>query len=251
MVNDGDARDRDGTIYLTAHEIGHSYFPFYTGLNEQKYAWMDEGLISFIPQKVVAKYSDNKDYNPYRRIISGYNRAAGTEMEIPLMIPSTNAGEAYRYQAYTRSATAFYMLHELIGADQFKQGLQEFAKNWNGKHPIPIDFFNTFNKIANEDLGWFWKPWFLELGYADLALSGSIVKESIEIINKGGFPVPINLKVTYENGDVKEIKKKASIWKNGDKSVKIKIPKGKVKKIELDTENTPDAFPENNILEIQ
>jgi hypothetical protein len=51
MVNDGDASNRDGTIYLTAHEIGHTYFPFYTGLNEQRYAWMDEGLISFLPQK--------------------------------------------------------------------------------------------------------------------------------------------------------------------------------------------------------
>jgi hypothetical protein len=36
MVNDGDASNRDGTIYLTAHEIGHTYFPFYTGLKRTK-----------------------------------------------------------------------------------------------------------------------------------------------------------------------------------------------------------------------
>jgi hypothetical protein len=92
---------------------------------------------------------------PFKSTVSSYNYYAGTEIEIPLMVSSINTGLAYRYHAYSRSSTAFYMLYELIGEEKFNKGLQEFAKRWESKHPTPYDFFFTFNEIAGEDLGWF------------------------------------------------------------------------------------------------
>ncbi|NJO88195.1 MAG: M1 family metallopeptidase [Chloroflexia bacterium] len=253
MINDGDGENKNGTIYVTAHEIGHTYFPFYTGLNEQRYAWMDEGLISFFPQKVVAKYTDDKDYVAFRSTVKGYNHYAGTEIEIPLMVSSTNTGQAYRYQAYSRSSTAFYVLHEMIGEEKFNEALQEFASRWKSKHPTPYDFFFTFDKIVGEDLGWFWKPWFFELGYADLALENVSKKNeenTVEVINKGGFPVPVKLKVVYKDGSENIIEKPISIWKNQAKSIKIQLPEGKISFLELDSEMIPDVFPENNRVEL-
>ena len=43
MVNDNPLESRDLTISLTDHEIFHTMFPFYMGINETKYGWMDEG----------------------------------------------------------------------------------------------------------------------------------------------------------------------------------------------------------------
>ena len=43
MVNDNPVEDRAESIELTDHEIFHTMFPFYMGINETKYAWMDEG----------------------------------------------------------------------------------------------------------------------------------------------------------------------------------------------------------------
>ena len=48
MVNDRSIEDRMYMVSLTSHEIAHTYFPFYMGINETKYAWMDEGWASFI-----------------------------------------------------------------------------------------------------------------------------------------------------------------------------------------------------------
>jgi len=249
MINDGDARDRNGTIFVTSHEIGHSYYPFYVGTNERKYAWVDEGLISFFPRKVIAEYTNDKDYKPFGEIVNGYNYSAGSSVEIPLMVSSENTGLAYRYQAYSRSAVAFYTLHELLGSDKFNEGLQEYTKRWNGKHPTPYDLFFTFNEIVGEDLAWFWKPWFFELGYPDLAL-GKVSEKSktteIIIEKRGSFPVQINLKVIYRDGTEKEFKKPASIWKNGAKSYSLEVPKGEFQEIVLDNAFTPDAFSENN-----
>jgi len=43
MVNDNPLEDKADDIELTDHEIFHTMFPFYMGINETKYAWMDEG----------------------------------------------------------------------------------------------------------------------------------------------------------------------------------------------------------------
>ncbi len=253
MINDGDGENKNATLYVTAHEIGHTYFPFYTGLNEQRYAWMDEGLISFFPQKVVSKYTDDKDYEAFKSTVKGYNHYAGTEIEIPLMVSSLNTGLAYRYHAYSRSSTAFYMLYEMIGEESFNKGLQEFAKRWESKHPTPYDFFFTFNEVVGKDLGWFWKPWFFDLGCADLAL-GKITnnngKKVIEVLNKGGFPVPVKLKVIYKNGSEKIIEKPISFWKNQTKSIIIPLAEEKISSLQLGSEMIPDAYPENNRIDL-
>jgi len=250
MVNDGDSRDYTGTLFVTSHEIGHSYFPFNTGLNEQLYAWMDEGLITFFPRKVINKYIKDSSYNAFTSIIKSYNDNAGTIREIPLMIPSTNTGSAYRYQAYSRSSVAFYTLSEYLGADTFDLALSEFSKRWKQKHPSPFDFFNTFNQIAGEDLAWFWKPWFFELGYADLAIEVENDR-MLTIINKGSFPVPIHLTITFKDGSIETMNVPASIWKDGKKQFSVNFNKKELAftKLELDIKTTADAFPEDNIWE--
>ena len=247
MVNDGDSRSYTGTLSVTSHEIGHSYFPFSTGLNEQLYAWMDEGLITFFPRKVVAKYTDDSTYVFFADIIKSYNRYAGSLMEIPLMIPSTNTGFAYRYHAYSRPSVAFYILSQYLGEEIFDRGLQEFTHRWKQKHPAPFDFFNTFNEVAGEDLAWFWEPWFFELGYADLGIDVS-KSGDVTIKNKGGFPVPIHLKATFKDGTTRLYDEPASVWKEGKKSFNINIDNDFVK-LELDTKLTPDAFVNDNIWE--
>ena len=44
MVNDNPTKTKEDAITLTDHEIFHTMFPFYMGINETKYGWMDEGL---------------------------------------------------------------------------------------------------------------------------------------------------------------------------------------------------------------
>jgi len=252
MTNCGEARSYTSTIYLTAHEIGHSYFPFYTGLNEQKYAWMDEGLITFFPQFIVEKYTDDPDYILFKRNIAAYNKSAGNYNDVPMMINTNNVGRyAYRFHSYNRPSTAFYLLYNYLGKDKFAKALNLFTKRWHGKHPMPFDFFFTFNEVAGEDLAWFWKPWFFDLGCADLSIENidTSAKDAVYVTvkNKTGFPVPVHLTAVYKTGKTKQFDFKMSIWKNNIKTYKIQIHSGGLQKIILDTETTPDAYPEDNV----
>jgi len=251
MVNDGDGEDRNGTLFVTSHEIGHSYFPFYTGLNEQKYAWMDEGLISFFPQFVIEKYTTDSSYVFFSQNIFSYNRGAGTFYDVPLMTASDNiSGYAYRFNAYSRSAISFYLLYGYLGKEKFTEGLKLFTERWNGKHPTPYDFFYTFNGIAGEDLAWFWKPWYFDFGYADLTI-GDFQKNSDEtgvvtILNKTGFPVPIKLKADYTDGSVKFFETPMNVWAKGNRTYQISLPSKLLVKLTLDWKLTPDAYSKDN-----
>lgn len=251
MVNDTEVSTRDHTLYLTAHEFGHSYFPFASGLDEQKYAWMDEGLISFFPRHFVHEFSHTEDAGYLQQLVKQYADHAGEFNDVPLAVPSENTGRyGYRFHAYTRPGTAFYVLEQELGSETFFEALQLFFERWEGKHPKSFDFFYTFNEVAGQDLAWFWKPWFFEFGYPDICIS-EMKGNTLVIKRKGNMPVPVRITAYYADGDKKELFLHASVWKNGETETEVDFPKGEIVKVESDTTHLPDINPEDNIWEKQ
>jgi len=249
MVNDGDGTYEE-TVFVTAHEITHSYFPFYVGTNETKYAWMDEGLVTFLPKMIENEMIENND--SYAKIITSYNKYCGTSFDVPLMINSDQlSGFAYRFHAYSKSAMAIYMLKQTIGDVKFYKCLQEFIVRWNGKHPTPYDFIYTFESITGDDLSWFWKPWFFEFGYPDLKIANveKIDDEYsiVEIRKEGNYPVPIKITTYYKDGYYDAIEIRASIWRNDRQVYYLEIGNtADIEKIVLGSDIIPDKNPENN-----
>ncbi len=251
MVNDGTPKETDDLIYLTAHEIGHSYFPFYTGLNEQKYAWMDEGLISFLPLLATDFISKNTNYEPFTKLLKYFNYQSGSNADMPLYVLSENTGNyAYRFHAYTKPAIMYYNLYNYIGKEKFAKALQIFTQRWNGKHPATLDFFIAFNDASNEDLAWYWKKWFYEFAYADLAIENVKIeneKAKIQIKNIGGLPLCFKLKIYLKNGKTGEMIINASVWKSENNQIEVTADYSDIQKIEIDTSYSPDINKENNV----
>ena len=250
MINDGSPDILENTISLTAHEIAHQYFPFYVGTNEKKYAFMDEGWAVML----IFKYMENlTGFNSrLARNVAVYQDLAGTEDDIPQIIPSLSmAYTPYRSSAYDRSSIAYEILRDMLGDKLFLNALQEYIERWKGKHPTPYDFYFTFNEVTGQNLDWFWKPWFFEIGYPDLAIDKVDVQEGkaiIEIESLGTIPVPIKLTVSYEDDSSEVIYFKADVWKNSDRTFITEIVlTGSLKEIKLGDINIPDSNRENNL----
>ncbi len=249
MINDGDYSDYKGTVNVTAHEIGHMYFPFLVGTNEKKYAWMDEGLITFLP-KEIEKILVDDDF-PYDNDLAIFKAFSGDEQEVALMIPSNQLrGITYQVHAYYRSSVAFYYLRDYVGNDDFQKALKEFIDRWKRKHPNPYDFFFTFNDVTGQDLNWFWDAWFFNSGWVDLSIANIEVQNEtyqITIENEGGLPVPVNLNFVYSDGEKESVKIKADCWKRDNKSFTYeKTTSNKIKQVYIDEKYLPDKNPENN-----
>ncbi len=254
MVNDGSAATRSGMVHVTSHEIAHTYFPFMMGTNERKYAWMDEGWATMLPFDFQAQ--EAAGYDPIQRTVKRYLRVAGTEFDIPMIVPSIvyggNSRGAYRNASYNRSGMAYYLLEQLLGREKFLKALHVYMTRWQGKHPIPFDFFFTFNSVLGENLNWFFRPWFFEFGYPDLALETVSENEQsvmVRVVKKGQLPIPVKLTVLYEDSSHFTLKKSLRIWQDGKTKFEVLIPKTKpVIEIKLGDEHIPDLVLENNVL---
>ncbi len=249
MVNDGSSRNLAGTVGVTSHEITHEYFPFYMGINERKYAWMDEGMATFLPFNLQARLAP--DNNPRSRNVRFLNFFAGNEAHLPLMTPSyLLKGISYSVASYSHPGMAYDYLRDALGEKLFDTTLREYMNRWNGKHPIPFDFFNTFNSVTGQDLSWFFIPWFFEKGYPDLAIKNASVENGelkITIRKKGSYPVPVDLKIIYSDSSSSQIYESAAIWSSGKNELNINQSIAKeVIEIELGNENIVDVNTEDN-----
>jgi aminopeptidase N len=213
---------------------------------------MDEGWATLLPEETVKMVDSSYDY--WGRQLKNYMLFAGTEYDFPLAALSNMINSpVYRASSYYKSAVSYYFLMDALGKESFRSALQAFMASWNGKHPVPQDFFNCFNRVAG-NLDWFWKPWYYEFKYPDLQLVSAIVKGrwlKISVRNQGGLPLPVDLKISTETGE-QQVYNSCAIWKDAvDGMVTLKIPaENNHAEIRLGNRTIPDIHPENNVLVI-
>jgi aminopeptidase N len=264
MVNDDDTETWESTVYLTSHEISHTYFPFYMGINERKYAWMDEGFAVYLPEEFQSKMQrfapDNAKRDTSRsdsraQNVKSYLRNAGTMNDVPMIAPSSQLrSPSYRHNAYNKAALVYDILKDMLGKEKFDSILKEYINRWNGKHPTPYDFFNTFNDVSGENLDWFWQKWFMMYGYTDLRINSVIQNDNnieITVVNTGRMPVPVELSLYDTDNNVTVISRNVSVWKLGDTLVIKESVNGKIQKVVLGNKYVPDLNPSDNELNIE
>ncbi|MEN8139331.1 MAG: M1 family metallopeptidase, partial [Bacteroidota bacterium] len=159
-----------GMIKVIIHEVGHNYFPMIINSDERKYAWMDEGLNSYL--EFVAEQEWEEDF-PVNRghatTIVPFMKADATN-KATMMTRSDYARDYYKNN-YDKPATALNILRETVmGRELFDFAFKEYANRWKFKHPTPADFFRTMEDASGEDLGWFWRGWFYSNKNLDLEL---------------------------------------------------------------------------------
>ena len=223
MVNNGDQNLETFADEVVFHEISHSYLPFFTGTNERRFAWMDEGWATYQQMK----WRDDPESPDAGSSEAGYRMTAGTSHDLPLMI-STYAifdGQASSFSSYTHASQAFITIEDQLGLEKMNKGWKIYTERWHHKHPSPWDLFAIFEEVAGYDLEWLFLPWYYEFKYQDLELT-SVDTGTGEIIvsNTGGLPLPVYLVLVYEDGTVKKIHKKPEVFKASDKVI-IKIDK--------------------------
>ena len=252
MVNDNPLDSRPDAIELTDHEIFHTLFPFYMGTNETKYAWMDEGWAT-IGEWIISPLIDTTIVDGYG--VEPYAHGAGKEEDLPIMTLSTQETDNdYYLNSYPKPAMGYLYLKDMLGDSLFLRGIHKYMEDWHGKHPIPLDFFGSVNAGTGLDLNWFWKRWFYDSGYPDLAISDVRHKGNawtILITNKGGKPVPVDLTIEYTDGSKEQIHRSMAVW---ERDTQLTVPfhsTKSVSRVRLGGTYVPDSHPADNTFEVR
>jgi len=251
MVNDGTNEDPIFSRFVAEHEIAHSWFPFYMGINEARYAFMDEGWATtfelLIGREDLGTERAEGFYKQFR--VNGYIYDPSQEEDLPIITPANvlrNA--AYGNNAYGKPSLAYLAVKDMLGDDLFRKCLHEYMARWHGKHPIPWDFFYTFNDVAGKNMNWFWTNWFFTNNYIDLAID-KVEGNNVFVTNIGGFAIPFDVVFHYTDGSSDTRHQTPAIWAANEKQAQINIaPAGgkKLLSVELKGGIYVDADISNN-----
>lgn len=254
MVNDGTTSDMKFAQMLQDHEIAHTYFPFYMGINETRYAYMDEGWATtfeyLIGQEEFGKAHADSIYKMFR--VERYISNPAAEEDQPIITMSTQvSGAGYGHNSYGKASLSYLALKDLLGDQVFKKALHHYMDTWNGKHPIPWDYFGSINAGAGQNLNWFFQNWFFTNNYIDLKV-GKVDHNNgayqMHIENVGGFAIPFDVKVFFTDGSTNTLHQTPGSWKQNEKEQLLKITTKKtIAKIILDGGIFMDYTPDDNI----
>jgi hypothetical protein len=227
--------------FVAAHEILHSYFPFYMGINERRYGSMEEGwTTSFEYQFNLRTLGKEKADLVFKAVrVHGWITSYDPGADIPIITPEDSMfGDNMANNKYGKAALGYLALKDLLGDAEFKKALHEFMARWNGKHPIPWDMFNSFNNATGKNLNWFWNAWFFSHGYIDHSVASVTSSGSGSVVtlkNLGGFPAPVDMIVTYDDGATETLRQTPAIWQANMKEAKVTVPSVKrIKSVALD-----------------
>jgi aminopeptidase N len=148
----------------------------------------------------------------------------------------------------------YLYLKDMLGDSLFLRGIHKYMEDWHGKHPTPLDFFGSVNAGTGRNLNWFWKRWFYDGGYPDLAISDVRHKDdawTIVVANKGGKPVPVDLTIEYKDGSKEKIHRSIAVWEH-ETRLNISFNAARpVTRIRLGSTYTPDSHPADNVFEVK
>ncbi|MDX1548425.1 MAG: M1 family metallopeptidase, partial [Rhodothermales bacterium] len=172
LMGDYNARGDSALYNVTAHELAHMWIPMITGLNERRFAWMDEGATTFLENQARKDFYPGPDHERGDR--DNYLNVARAEQEGEIMRWSNfhYPGPSYGIASYSKPGTLLSTLRAVLGEETFMRGYRMFIDRWAYKHPYPYDLFNTFEDAAGRDLDWFWHSWYFETWTLDQAVAG-------------------------------------------------------------------------------
>ena len=229
IVFDGIDDKAKTLFFISAHEIGHSWFPMIVGSDERRDAWIDEGFNTFIDvyesdDFANGLYGPKRDgeYAPGPEAPADQIAALLNDKEAPPIVSRADTvREKYRHPVtYFKTAFGLTLLREdILGPERFDPAFRKFIADWAYKHPKPSDFFRAMESAGGEDLSWFWRGYFFHNWTHDMAVTAvSYVGgepsngAQVTVANLGQLVLPATLRVTYKTGEKREVRLPVETW---------------------------------------
>ena len=211
---------------VVTHEIGHSWYPMIVGSDERRHAWMDEGFNTFINTFAEEGFWKRDDFSVRLRERQLAARADQMPTAQPMMTPANRYKTSSNLLslAYVKPSIVLHTLrNKVLPPTVFDSAFREYTRRWAFKHPQPADFFRTVEEVSGRDLSWFWRGFFYTSAALDQTVE-SVKQETggptdVTLANLGDAVMPVELRLTFEDGSTELVKLPVEIWYAGDRYV--------------------------------
>ncbi len=267
-------RNLRSLVGVSVHEGIHAWYQGVLGTNESLYGWMDEGFTSYAENQAMNWIraqnllpGEQPQADPMLSNVQGYCRFAlsGREEALTTHADHYQTNTAYSVASYVKGSTFLQQLRYIVGNTNFDASMLKYFDTWKFKHPNPNDLVRIFEKQSDLELDWF-KEYFVNTTLTIDYSVKTVSNEKITIERIGKVPMPVEVLVTFDNGEqvlyyipldlmrgekpsdgsnVKRVILPDWQWVNGTYDIETTQ---KVKKIEIDPSlQMADVKRENNL----
>ena len=153
-VDPDDPEDLDMPFWVTAHEMGHQWWPHQvSGGNVQGAGFLSEGLAEYSAVALLAKEKGEKQLRKFLKYeLDKYLTGRFTEQKFEPTIVQT---ENHPYIHYNKAGLMMYTLSDFIGKDIFNNALGRFIEKYryqSNPYPHIGQFINTIREQTSDDL---------------------------------------------------------------------------------------------------
>lgn len=249
--------EREDLFDVLDHEWGHMWFPMIVGSDERRYAWMDEGIDTFINQGSKLAYLPNSEPELFN--VAQY----ATAIQV---LPEQRVGDRpdlfgdqnlLGVAAYIKPAVMFNALRAIAGPEVFDAALRRYFEVWSYKHPQPADLYRLLENEMGMDLSWFVHNWVHTTGYSDMAILGVdqnkvddrwMVRVSVD--QRGDLLMPARIVATTATGVTNEVTIPAEAFFDSDRATATLFLPERAERIGVnDGPAWGDIVPQNNVWE--
>lgn len=147
--------------YFLAHEIAHQWWGQAVTWRRYRDQWLSEGLAQFSTILYIREKYGPKAYNEILAQFARWTRRK--TFWGPIIMGSRLSYvdfEAFQAIVYNKCSLVLNLLAQLIGEENFFQGLREFVNKYRYQAASTADFFKIMEKVSSLDLKPFVSSWF-------------------------------------------------------------------------------------------
>jgi hypothetical protein len=201
-----------GVALVTAHEIGHQWWPMQTATNEGREPWLDEGLTEYSGSRYMVEAGTTIGWSNANITALTLDR---TQYAVATDEPSTRPAweyddSAYGSAVYGKTSLGLWTLEGVVGTARFRQAMADYLQAYRWKHPTGADFRRSLETSLDGNLQWFFDDYLGGTGVIDYGVTaiehggtgtGGVSGDVVRLHREGTVRAPVEIRVVFQSGD--------------------------------------------------
>ena len=161
---------------LIAHEVSHQWFGNLVTMKWWDFLYLNEGFATFMQYLCIDAIFPQ--FNVFNQFCSDTLVPAlgmdALENSHPIEVPLSDASEisqVFDKITYCKGASVINMLHQFVGPEQFKLGIQNYLQNFSYGNATTEDLWEFLSSSSSLDVGSIMNAWIRELGFPIVRVS--------------------------------------------------------------------------------
>ncbi|QNP50822.1 M1 family metallopeptidase [Hymenobacter qilianensis] len=228
------------------HEVGHNWFYGILASNERAYPWLDEGVNSYIENRVAER--DNPNAGMFESVLTSgkastilgveglnatalnqvpYQASASRGLDQAVSGPSAAEYGKINYGiiVYTKTASLLKYLAGYLGQEKFDAAMRAYYQRWQFKHPAPADMQTAFEESTGQQLDWFFENMLQNTTRYNAAVGDiQVTNDQVKVLVRNDSPAPFAVPVATLNAQGEVIETQwTPVFGNGEEDEETQL----------------------------